>query len=155
MRSPSSQWIPTKVTSSPTSSYSTPASVSITLQIFLGAIFDRTLSFSKNVSSLKPGFSFVSRVKALRCISASSWGLSKESLSLLRKVFLRSLLTYASPVWFPCLSVTNVTKLKRLNQVANRALFRLPLVLSYPTSSFRDASSSPTSHPVSFCSVIL
>ena len=37
VRPPSSQWIPTKLTSSPTSSYSTPASVSIPLQLFLGS----------------------------------------------------------------------------------------------------------------------
>ena len=37
VRPPSSQWIPTKVTSSPTSSYSAPASVSIQLQPFWGS----------------------------------------------------------------------------------------------------------------------
>ena len=37
VRSPSSQWIPTKLTSSPTSSHSTPASVSTPLQLFLGS----------------------------------------------------------------------------------------------------------------------
>ena len=62
---------------------------------FLGVTFDRTLSFSKHVSSLKP--KFFPRLKALRCISASSWGPSKESLSVLYKSFLQSLLTYASP----------------------------------------------------------
>ena len=36
VRPPSSQWIPTKLTSSPTSSYSAPVSVSIPLQLFLG-----------------------------------------------------------------------------------------------------------------------
>ena len=70
VRPPSFQWIPTKLTSSPTSS-STPASVSIPLQLFLGVTFDRTLSFSKHVSSLKA--KFFPRLKALRCISASSW----------------------------------------------------------------------------------
>ena len=35
VRPPSSQWIPTKLTSSPTSSYSAPASVLIPLQLFL------------------------------------------------------------------------------------------------------------------------
>ena len=75
---------------------------------FLGVTFDRTLLFSKHVSSLKA--KFFPRLKALRCISASSWGPSKKSLSLLYKSFLRSLLTYASPGWFPFLSVTNVTK---------------------------------------------
>ena len=37
VRPPSSQWIPTKLTSNPTSSYSAPASVSISLQLFLGS----------------------------------------------------------------------------------------------------------------------
>ena len=37
VRPPSSWWIPTKLTSSPTSSYSAPASVSISLQLFLGS----------------------------------------------------------------------------------------------------------------------
>ena len=39
---------------------------------FLGVTFDRTLSFSKHVSSLKA--KFFPRLKASRCISASSWG---------------------------------------------------------------------------------
>ena len=62
---------------------------------FLGVTFDRTLSFTKHVSSLKA--KFFPRLKALRCISASSWGPSKESLSVLYKSFIRPLLTYASP----------------------------------------------------------
>ena len=87
---------------------------------FLGVTFDRTLSFSRHVSSLKA--KFFPRLKALRCISASSWGPSKESLSVLYKSFLRSLLTYASPGWFPFLSATNITKLKRLHRAASRAI---------------------------------
>ena len=39
---------------------------------FLGVTFDRTLSFSKHASSLKA--KFFPRLKALCCISASSWG---------------------------------------------------------------------------------
>ena len=38
---------------------------------FLGVIFDYTFSFSKHVSSLKA--KFFPRLKALHCISASSW----------------------------------------------------------------------------------
>ena len=89
-------------------------------QTFLGVTFDRTLSFTKHVSSLKA--KFFPRLKALRCISASSWGPSKESLSVLYKSFLRSLLTYASPGWFPFLSATNITKLERLHRAASRAI---------------------------------
>ena len=65
---------------------------------FLGVTFNRTLSFSKHVSLLKA--KFFPRLKALCCISASSWGPSKESLSVLYKSFLQPLLTYASPKWF-------------------------------------------------------
>ena len=87
---------------------------------FLGVTFDRTLFFSKHVSSLKARF--FPRLKALRCISASSWGPSKESLSLLYNSFLRPLLTYASPGWFPFLSATNLTRLERLHRAASRTI---------------------------------
>ena len=87
---------------------------------FLGVTLDRTLSFSKHVSSLKA--KFFPRLKALRCISASSWGPSKVSLSLLYKALLRPLLTYASPGWFPFLRTTNCTKLERLLRAASRAI---------------------------------
>ena len=100
---------------------------------FLGVTFDHTLSFSKRVSSLKA--KFFPRLKALRCISASSWGPSKESLSLLYKSFLRLLLTYASPGSFLFLSATNIIKLERLHRAAIRAItgclssFPIPLLL--------------------------
>ena len=61
----------------------------------LGVTFHCTVSFSKHVSLLEA--KFLPCLKALRCISASSWGPSKDSLSLLYKSFLRLLLTYASP----------------------------------------------------------
>ena len=87
---------------------------------FLGVIFDRSLSFSRHVSSLKA--KFFPRLKALCCISVSSWGPSKESLSVLYKSFLRSLLAYASPGWFPFVSATNFTKLERLHRAASHAI---------------------------------
>ena len=133
---------------------------------FLGVIFDCTLSFSKHVSSLKA--KFFPRLKALRCISASSWGPSKESLSVLYKSFLRSLLTYASPGWFPFLSATNITKLERLYRAASCAITGclssspIPLLLSetsllplqvtlthFTLSSYEQALHLPTSFPIS------
>ena len=133
---------------------------------FLGVTFDRTLSFFKHVSSLKG--KFFPRLKALRCISASSWGPSKESLSVLYKSFLRSLLTYASPGWFPFLSVSNITKLERLHQAASRAITSclssspIPLLLSetslpplrvilthFTLLSYEWAIRLPTSFPIS------
>ena len=101
---------------------------------FLGVTFDRTLSFSKHISLLKA--KFFPRLKALRCISASPWHPSKESLSVLYKSFLQPLFTYASPGWFPFLSAINLTKLERLHQAASRPITGcllsspIPLLLS-------------------------
>ena len=95
---------------------------------------DRTLSFSKRVSSLKA--KFFPRLKAFCYISASSWGPSKESLSLLYKAFLRHLLSCASPGWFPFLRVTNIAKLEGFHQEASCAIFdclsspSIPLIFS-------------------------
>ena len=133
---------------------------------FLGVTFDRTLSFSKHVSSLKA--KFFPRLKALRCMSASTWGPSKESLSLLYKTFLRPLLTYASPEWFPFLSATNITKLERLHRAASRAITGclssspIPLLLTeaslpplrvtlthFTLFSYERAIRLPTSFPIS------
>ena len=86
----------------------------------LGVTFDHSLSFFKHVSSLKA--KFFARFKALRYIFASSLGLFKESPFLLYKTFLRLLLTYASPRWFPFLRVTNIIKLERLNWAASCAI---------------------------------
>ena len=62
--------------------------------------FDRTLSFSKHDSSLKA--KFFPCLKALRCISASSWGATKESFSLLYKAFFsaRSCMCFTQMVSF-------------------------------------------------------
>ena len=133
---------------------------------FLGVTFDRTLFFSKHVSSLKARF--FPRIKALRCIVASSWGPSKESLSVLYKAFLRSLLTYASSGCFPFLSVTNFIKLERLHRAASRAITDwlssspIPLLLSkaslpplrvtlthFTVSSYERALRLPTFFPIS------
>ena len=108
-------------------------------------------------SSLSPKFvHFLLRFIAgsSSCISASSWGPSKESLSLLYKAFLRPLLTYASPGWFPFLSTTNFTKLERLRRSASPAITGclspspIPLLL-------QGFFTFPTSHPDSFHSFIL
>ena len=118
------------------------------------------------MSSLKA--KFFPRLQALCCISASSWGPSKESFTLLYKSFLRSLFTYASPGWFPFLSVTNITKLERLHRAASRAIIGcpssspIPLLLSvaslpplrvtlthFTLSCYDRALRFPTSFPIS------
>ena len=166
MRHPSFQWIPTRLTSSPISSYSAPASVSIPLHFFLGSPSTALFPFLSIVSSLKA--KFFPRLNALRCISASSWGPSKESLSPLYRSFLRPLLAYASPGWFPFLSATNFTKLQCLHRAASRAVIGcissspIPLLLTetslshlrvtlthFALLSYERALRLPTSFPIS------
>ena len=164
MRPLCSQWISNKLTSSPTSSYSTLRSVSIPLQLSLESPSTTLFPFSKHASSLKA--KFFPRLKALCCISAFLWGPSKESVSLLYKAFLRPLPTYASPGWFLFLSITNITKLERLNRAASHAItgcrssFPIPLFLSeaslpalrvtltdFALSSYERTLRFPTSFP--------
>ena len=120
---------------------------------FLGVTFDRTLSLSKHVSSLKA--KFFPRLKALRCISAYSRGPSKESLSLLYKSSLWPFLTsrFTRMVSFP--------KRYQFHQIGTpppsgqSRHHRLPLVLPYPFTAHRGFFTSPTSHFDSFHSFIL
>ena len=61
----SSQWIPTKLIFSPTSSYSAPFSVSIPLQLFLGSPSPALFSFPNIYLRLRPNSSHVSRPHAV------------------------------------------------------------------------------------------
>ena len=89
-------------------------------------------------------------------------------LSVLCKSFLRPLLTYASPGWFPFLSATNFTKLQRLHRAASRAITGclssspIPLLLTeaslaplrvtrthFTLLSYERALRLPTSYPIS------
>ena len=60
-----SQWIPTRLISSPTSSYSTPASVSIPLQPFLGSSLTALFPFLSMHLCRRPSSSHVSRPYAV------------------------------------------------------------------------------------------
>ena len=166
VRSPSSQWIPTKLTSSPTSSYSAPASVSIPLQLFLGSPSTALFPFLNMYLRWRPSSSHISRLYVVSLLL--HWDPSKESLSVLYKSFLPLLLTYASLGWFPFLNATNITKLERLHRAASHAITGclssspIPLLLTeaslpplrvtlthFTLLSYERALRLPTSFPIS------
>ena len=132
------QWIPTKLTSSNTSSYSTPLPFQSHFNFSWGHLRPHSF-FSKQASLLKA--KFFPRLKTLHSISASLWRHSKEFLSFLYKAFLRLLLTYASPEWFPFPSATNLTKFERLHQEASSAI--IGCLSSSPVPLLSEASLSP------------
>ena len=87
---------------------------------FLGVTFDRTLSFKYHVLSLRKKFH--SGFHAFRSIAYASWGPSKESLCTLYKAFIRPILTYASPGWFPFSSPTHITSVERMHRSSCRVI---------------------------------
>ena len=89
---------------------------------FLGVTFDRTLSFGAHFQFLCS--KFYPCHKALRSIATASWGPTKESLFLLYKAFVRPVLTYASPGWFPFLCNTATNHLEVLYRAACRVITR-------------------------------
>ena len=116
---------------------------------FLGIIFNRTLSFSKYVSSLMA--KFFPGLKALRCISASSWGPSKDPLSLFCiNLFFGPFSLTLKLGWFPFLSVTNITKLERLHRAASRAI--TGCLSSSPILLLLSEASLPPLQPARWCS---
>ena len=109
---------------------------------FLGVPFDHTFFFSSHVYSLRS--MFFSHLKALHCISASSWGPSKESYPLLCKAFLRLVLIYSSTAWFPFFQRYQIGTPSPDCQSCHHQLL---LVLPYYSSFLWGFPVSPTSYP--------
>ena len=65
---------------------------------------------------------FHSRFRAFRSIASASWGPSKESSCTLYKAFIRPILTYASPGWFPFSSPTHITSVERMHRSSCRVI---------------------------------
>ena len=113
LRLSSFQWIPTKLTYSPTFSYSTPVSVSI----FFGVTFDRTLSTC--IFAEGQVFPLFQVLTLYLCFLMRTP--SKESLSLLYKSFLSPFSHMLHPDCFLSLALPILPKLERLDRAATRA----------------------------------
>ena len=103
---------------------------------FLGVTFDRTLSFKHHVLSLRKKFH--SRFRAFCSIASASWGPSKEYFCSLYKAFIRPILTYASPGWFPFSSPTHITSVERMHTLLHIEALLPPLrvTLTHQSLSF-------------------
>ena len=84
----------------------------------LGVTFDPTLTFCAHVDSVVSRAN--QRISILKALTSVKWGQQKESLVNTYKASIRSLLTYASPIWFPYISTSNTTKLQRVQNAALR-----------------------------------
>jgi hypothetical protein len=79
--------------------------------------FDPHFTFTPHVASVISRAN--ERLKIMKAHSGTSWGHQMETQLVTFKSLIRSLITYACPVWFPNLSKANITDLQT---VQNKAL---------------------------------
>ena len=83
----------------------------------LGVTFDPHFTFTPHITSLISRAT--SRLNILKALAGTNWGQHKETIIITYKSLIRSLFTYATPIWFPN---TNPTILRRLQTIQNSAL---------------------------------
>ena len=138
VRSLFSQRIPTKLTSSLASSYSTPASVSIPLQFYLGSSSTALFPFQNMYVCWRPSSSLVSRPYAVHLLPRGD-SLRSPTLFCIKLFFGPFSLILNRIV--PFLRVTNIIKLERLRRSASRAISGC--LLSFPIPLFLSEASLP------------
>ena len=84
----------------------------------LGVTFDPHFTFSPHIHSIVSRAS--SRLNILRALAGTFWGQQKETLLITFKSLIRSLFTYATPIWFPNASPSSIQKLQRIQNSALR-----------------------------------
>jgi len=84
----------------------------------LGVTFDTHFTFSHHISDIISRAS--SRLNVLKSLAGSDWGAQKETMLFTYRTILRPILTYASPIWFPNLSNSNILKIQRIQNQALR-----------------------------------
>ena len=78
-------------------------------------VFDPHFGFGKQVEYVAERAS--SRLRLLKALTGTGWGQQKETLLVTYKALIRSIMSYAAPVWYP-----NVSNVNRLQIIQNCAL---------------------------------
>ena len=76
----------------------------------LGVTFDTHLTFTPHITSIADRSAV--RLRILKSLAGSSWGQHKETIIFTHKSLIRSLFTYAAPIWFPNASESAIRKLQ-------------------------------------------
>ena len=84
----------------------------------LGVYFDPLFKFSHHVSQVQSRVS--SRINILKALAGTNWGQQKETIIVTYRALIRSIVTYAAPIWYPNASATSVRKLQVLQNSALR-----------------------------------
>ncbi|MEE9605315.1 MAG: reverse transcriptase domain-containing protein [Candidatus Scalindua sp.] len=89
---------------------------SVTHFKFLGVVFDSKLCWNKHIEYIHQ--KCLKRINILKCVSGTSWGANKQTLVILYKSLIRSVLEYGSVVY----DSASPSLLKKLDIVQNRCL---------------------------------
>ena len=84
----------------------------------LGVTFDPTLTFCAHVDKIAKRAQ--KRLSLLKALTGTTWGQQKETLITTFKATIRSLFTYASPIWSIHASTSSISKLQRIQNSALR-----------------------------------
>jgi hypothetical protein len=96
----------------------------------LGLTLDPKLTFTPHTQLINQKAR--NRLNSLKALAAHSWGQDQETLTLVYKQYVRSLLEYAAPAWHPSLSVSNLTKLQTTQNQALRIITGCTLMTPIP-----------------------
>jgi hypothetical protein len=77
---------------------------------FLGVTFNPLFTFYYHILDIYK--KVCQRLNLIRAVSGSSWGHHKDTLILIYRALLESVLSYACTVWFPNAKPTNIQKLQ-------------------------------------------
>ena len=84
----------------------------------LGVTFDPHFTFTPHINTVceraRP------RLNIMKSLAGSNWGQHKETLMTTFKALIKSLITYAAPVWFPNSSLSAIAKLQTIQNSALR-----------------------------------
>ena len=129
----------------------------------LGLTFDPKLNFSKHLQITKEKAQ--NSLRIVKALSGTSWGKQKECLTTTYKAITRPIMEYASTVWSPVASATNINHLQVIQNSALRTatgntvdtnsahlhqetmILPIPEHLKLHASQLRQKSKDPT-HPL-------
>ena len=86
----------------------------------LGVVFDNSMTFCSHSDHVRKKVG--ARNNILKALSGTSWGQQKEVLLMTYKAMSQSVLSYAAPIWSPCLSHSRLDELQRAQNAALRCV---------------------------------
>jgi hypothetical protein len=90
----------------------------------LGVRFDSRMTFKYQLEHMTKQAGL--RLQQLSRVSNSIYGLEQTDLITMYIAYIRSVLEYAAPVWYPCMSTTSLAKLQRIQNHGLRIALGVP-----------------------------